>query len=398
MSVYRHFSLVILLSLIIMLTGCWDQIEIQQRTFVVGLAIDTVPEDELEPPQIMERGLLYPQRNQLRITMEIPKISQFGTGGGGDSGGGGGSEKPAWVFRLNGVNLSQAITEVQLRTNRQAFLGHLQVVLVGEDYARKVGLKEIMEALPRNPEVEREVPIFIVNGEAKDALDITPPDDPLAALYIRHLMETHKFTTRTQFIVLGDLATRLFTNGNTLIGRIRPANNEVVSGGSAVIKDWKLAGFLGELETVGANMLMGKPGEVTLSVSHPEDEWYGVRVHQIKRTVRPHRSGEDFALEYAFRAEGDIIELPQTGRFITSQQKIRQLEASVEESLKASAVATLNRLQQEYETDAIGMGEHIHKHWPRVWRELKPQWQAKFPSFPTRVTVEFRLRRSGETL
>lgn len=377
------------------LAGCWDQIEIQQRAFVLGLGIDTV-KGKLKPAQIRENGVLQPLTGQTCFTVEIPKTSKFTAGGGQQGGGGGGDKgKPAWVFRINGVNLSQVASEIILRTNRQTFLGHLRVILAGESYARRRGFKEVLDFLLRDPEVQREVPIFVVNGKAQDVLAINPPDDPLVSLYIENLMIVQRSNSNFIYLTVGKLASDLHTTGNALIGRIRPANEETVCGGSAVIKNWRFVGFMGKRETAGANMLMNRAITFQFPVKDRDSAWYGMRVTGISRTIRPHWNGKNLTLEYTFKTEGEVAEMPHGDMILNSPEKIGQLERKVEVALTSAANATLVRLQKVYRTDAIGVGEYVHRHWPRIWRRLEPRWETVFPMLPIKVKTQFHLRRSG---
>ena len=316
----------LLLFVIPMLSGCWDQLEIEQRSFIIGIGIDTIGTEELEPSQIMEPGLTQPRPHQIRVAMEIPKLQALGGAGGGGTGGGEGGasaqERASQILVTTGVNLTKTVKELRLRTNRQTFLGHLRLILVSEEFAREEGLHRIMDFFFREPEIHREVAFFITKGKAEDVLRISPPDDNFASVYVENLVNMEGLSSRFFFISIGDLSTELYEDGNALIGRISAEKTESVSGGSAVIKDWRFAGFMGEIETLGARFLLNRVNRENIAVEGRKGGWHGARILNTKRIITPIWDGENLTLEYRFNTEGDIREAPGIYAILDSDQRV----------------------------------------------------------------------------
>jgi Ger(x)C family germination protein len=380
-----------------LLSGCWDQIEVEQRSFIVGIGIDTVNPDELEPSQITEPGLTQPRPHQIRVAVEIPNLLALSSAEGGGTSGGS-EKKPSQVLVTTGVNLSHSITEFRLRTNRQTFLGHLRLVLVSEDFAKKEGLKKVMDFFFRESEIHREVAFFIVKGKPEDILRIEPPNDNLASLYIENLRNMEGLSSRYYYINLGDLSAKLNESGNALVGRVGPGKDESISGGSAVIKDWRLAGFMGEVETVGVRFLISRIKVDHIVVNDAKGNWYGVRISGVKREITPIWDGETLTLEYHFKTEGDAREVPNTHRILDSKTKLIELQQLVEDALTTATKAAMESLQQEYRADAIELGSYIRRHWPEIWRQLGQDWENEFPKVKTVFTFSHRIRRAGVSM
>ncbi len=397
----RYFAIVpAVLIFIITISGCWDQIEIEQRSFVLGIGIDMLPARELKPAQIMEPGVLREQLDQILVTLEIPKTTQLGTdqNQGYRNGGSDDQSKPAWTPSITGVNISQAISEIQIRSNNQIFMGHLRLIAVGDDLARKKGLHDILAFFFRDVEIQRNIPFFIVNGQAKDLLALIPPDEKMAALYMNNITSVENFSARLFYDSIGNLATDLYEDGNALIGRVRPASTDAVSGGIAVIKDWKLAGFLSEVETLGANLLLKRINRDIITVQLDKSNWYSVRIYNVRQKVKPRWNGHELQLRYHFSSEGEIAEVPKERMITKNKNAIPRLEKLVAQQLKAAVESALMKLQHEYRTDAIGLGIYLRKHYPQIWKQVGPRWLEEFPRMKVDIRVEHKLRRMGVSL
>ncbi|MCL6590316.1 MAG: Ger(x)C family spore germination protein [Firmicutes bacterium] len=402
----RLFPTIVCFVLIFAASGCWDQIEINQRAFILGMGIDTIPAGELKPAQVRESGILEEQSDQLLVTMEIPKTAELISNQGQAVAGPGsaaGLKKPAWVPAITGVSLAQVVAEIRLRANRQAFLGHLRLVAVGEEFARRQGIRKILDFFARNPEIQLGVAFFIVNGRAQDLLTLIPPDEKYSAIYLNNISNIDKFSARLFYRSVGELAIDLYEDGNALAGRVRPASGEAVSGGMAVINNWKLAGFLGEVETMGVNLFLGRMGQEMILINmNPGPgaggSWFGVRVYNTGQKVKPRWNGRQLQLDYSFNTEGEIVEAPYGQQISKNKTAMRRLEKLVARQLTAAAQAALTKLQQDYKSDAIGFGVYIRKHWPQIWKKIGPRWREEFPYVKVTVKSQFKLRRMGISL
>lgn len=392
-------------------SGCWDQIQIEQRAYVTGMAIDLLSSDELKPQQITEPGLVEPRSEQHLITLEIPLLKKIGgksggAGGSGSGAGGGGGGGGAGLAEIKlfetlsttGVNITQCVSEMRGRTNRPLFLGHLKVLIIGEEFARKKGLREVLDYFFRSPEVPREVAIFISMEEAKEVFTIIPADDDLVSTYLFNLSNLEKTTTKAYFQRLEDLLNHLFENGHSLLGRVRSEKNEAVTGGMAVIKDWKLAGFLGEVAAFGASLLMNQVGREIVHVKDPEGNWVAVRLFGVKTKIKPLWDGATLRMSYEFISEGEIEEAEGTREILKSERFLKEIEKAVGENLKKAAAAGMRELQQDYETDAIGLGIRIKKYHPRIWKVVEPNWKVLFPKIQVEFQAENKIRRAGVAL
>ena len=92
-----------LLIFIVILTGCWDMVEIDRRLFVGIVGIDTCP-----------------QKGKYTFHYSLPVARQIISGEGG--GGGGGQGKPVVTESTVAYSITDGARNLALRLNRDLFL------------------------------------------------------------------------------------------------------------------------------------------------------------------------------------------------------------------------------------------------------------------------------------
>ncbi|HID0835332.1 TPA: Ger(x)C family spore germination C-terminal domain-containing protein, partial [Clostridium botulinum] len=51
--------------------------------------------------------------------------------------------------------------------------------------------------------------------------------------------------------------------------------------------------------------------------------------------------------------------------------------------------------QTEYNTDILDLGEFIHKYHPKLWKEIKGDWNQLYKTVDINVSVDTKVRRIG---
>jgi spore germination protein KC len=170
----RKRWVIILSVFFLMLTsGCWDAIEIEKRAVVVALAVDQSPLGH-------------------KVSIQVPNPRKT-VGGGEEGGGGGGGAGAVELFSEEGRTLQEAFMQIENETNYPLFTGHTQILLIGEELAKN-GTRDLMEGLRRNQQIRRHLWPVIIQGEAKDALDVQVRLEEIPIDYLRETIETGMFS------------------------------------------------------------------------------------------------------------------------------------------------------------------------------------------------------------
>ncbi len=75
-----------------------------------------------------------------------------------------------------------------------------------------------------------------------------------------------------------------------------------------------------------------------------------------------------------------------------------KLHSLADEKMIDSCKKTLDKAQREFKTDIFGFGESIHRAYPKLWNELKDNWDTEFTQLQVSFTADTSIRDFGENL
>lgn len=366
---------------ILFLTGCWDKVEIEDRAFVMTIGIDSSKE----------------LKNYV-VTFQFPNIRMISTG---TSGGGGGTGKPSFSISEVADTVFSASRHISTRLNKNLFLGHAKAIILGEDIVTdKNNFLEVVDTLDRSYELSRKLHILVTPGRAQDIVLKNYKFDPNLGAYIEDIFKQYNKTSKFPNIDYNKVMKSLHeTNGNAIIPKIIASKDEIRISGSAIIKDYKLVGWLTDGENMGYMWLTGlvKGGDVTFnmplnnkSVKVP----FNITNVIMRRDVEEQNGKIIYKIKYD--VEGDVTECSFENRAMMFDTKVlNRMESKANLQIQQMINEALNRFQKDLKVDMIGVGDYIEKHDPSLWNKVKPQWSDIFPNIEVKTMVSAHIRRIG---
>lgn len=363
----KHLLFLVLLGLF--WTGCWDLADIEERSFVLGIAFD---KEEFGEKYVM--------------TIELPVLANLSSDGNA-------SEDRSLVLSTTGTAIAQMNKSLELRNWRPLFFGHTKIIVFGEEVARD-GIWPFLDYFERNPTTDLRLKIFIAEGEAKQILNTTNPREPLASFYLNRLIELESLTARTITQNYQDSIKRLHNNGNTILPRVRSTETEFVIGGGALIKDWKLLAWLGENEAFAAQFLFDEVNRSNITVKVGE-YIYGVTVSNSTTKIKPQLIEDRLSFKIDVSVEGNIIEVFSLTEIYREDIPLQDIEDKVTEFVKEIISHLLEKFQS-LKVDPIGFSQLTFRHYPEVWSANKNEWdEVYFPQIKFQINCQTKIRRFG---
>lgn len=375
----KKFILICLSALsIFCLTGCWDMLDIDNRFFVGNIGLDKAEEAD-----------------KIEVTFTFPLVRKIAGGEGGSQGSGSSN-----IARVSTVadSLHQAIHHIAIRVSRQLFFEHTRVILLGEDLARE-GFDWLINFISRNPDINRRGRILVVEGKAKDALAIKNDFETLLALYITDIFQNWTISSRFVEISIDDFMNQIYTtDGDALLPRLSVGKTDVSIGGAAVIKDYKLVGWLSEEETLGINFVMGKVRGGDLTFDEPGQHIpISFGIGKARSRIELLEAGPYPKFKIIEKVELNLTETPLEMK-VDSNEKLKSLQKRVEEEVNSIILRAVNKLQKEYGVDLVGFGEYLYRHKPEIWKNYKDNWDDIFPNAEVVVETEVTIRSIGVSM
>lgn len=382
----RRERWVLLLAAAVVLAGCWDRREIEERATVLAAGVD---------PCRPEEGCRYRWTRQFAIPGRIPLGPSVGGGAAADPG------KAVAVITTAGRTPLETAENVSGRLHRAPFFGHTRVVVIGSELARRIGVAEVLDYLQRQPDTRQQLRIAVSRGPAAGVVGATPPFEPAPGLYLDALLEDAFRTGRLGNHTLSDFLIRLSNRGEDPVAPyidVEEGSYRLI--GLAVFRDDRMAGVLGEQEMETFQHLRGmRRGAYHVRVTLPGGDaarWVEVAFSSRMVRVIPTVDPGGIRFRVLLDLEGYV---PNAGVGVRMDDpaEVRAAEAAAAAEIERRSRALIHRLQHELRADPLGFGEWVRALLPGTWAEVR-DWRAVWPRTRVDVKAQVFIRRFGMAL
>lgn len=371
----KKISLICLSMLLIFpSTSCWDHREIEDKAFIIGLALDKVGDgDEIE------------------ATFQIAEPRAFTPTGQ--------SDEPFWNVSEVAIDLTRAQIQLAKRMNQVPSLEHCQVILIGEEFA-KTQQNENMDFLLRTHDIRRNIHVGVVQGKAKDIFDLDFKGSLIPAFVIAEMMnENHNYSLEiTNYMDVGSLHMAETNNFDYILPKLVIDEDKLDMSGGGIFKDMHLIGWLDGVDLMGVRLLRGDVGAGFLAVELPEElgKRAMMEVFETSSSMEPEIKNDRLIAKLDLRIEGDMTEIVREKEEINETEFLRKLEELYEQDVKNKIEKSFHKMQQEFNSDPYQLKEKLMSYYPKFWKENKETWDEVYRSATLELDVKVLIRRIGE--
>ncbi|MUG24349.1 Ger(x)C family spore germination protein [Paenibacillus macerans] len=388
------------LTLPLSLSGCWDQVEIENRALVLGLAIDEAPpESAKEDPKVTILKDQPPSAKMFRVTAQIAVPGRVPLGPSSGMGGGNENTNPVWVVQVIGHSLDEALNNLQQQIADPRYLVHLRIIVINESIARQ-GLDELSDFLRRNPEVRRRIWLLVSDIEAARLMKVAPPLERVPTLYLDAMVEKAVDMGKFPPNFLGafwDEESKWGQDGYLPYVTIQGKDNILIKG-LAYFSAGRLAGTSDPIE-IGAFMAAKglNPGGYSTLYHVPGIGYVMTKVtERHTRTIVKIVDGKP-RVSFKIHVESVLDEHFDSGQAIDSSADIRRIEKAFDQKAAALIKSFIRKTQRDH-SDIFGIGEYVRAHYRSFWRDnihQKRDWELMYSDIPVDVEIENTIRRVG---
>ncbi len=364
-------SLSALLIVSLLLTGCWDRRELEERSLVTAIAIDSVPEG-------------------YKITFQVPIPIKI-AGSGGSTGEGG--QDVVQIFSSTGTTISEAFGKIRREVNQELFFGYTVLLLLGEDVL-KTGIERDLDLFRRDPQVRRRLIPVVVKGKAGQVLHANPKLEQIPSSYIYLLLENGIREGWMADVTLGDLFANLSDPSRNGVVNMLDIKNDVVRWiGLAVLKGDRMVGRLSDVESVPAIQLRDQKAGNFIEVPCPGGKGSFVfRALRVNPKVKIDNK-EKIRIKSTVHVIGEIIENGCKNNLSDQKGTSEIFQLGKKSYMSKYARNLLHKMQKELKSDIFFYGERIRALHPQLWREI--DWKTTFPKVKVEVEYQVEIRRYG---
>ncbi|HQL35258.1 MAG TPA: Ger(x)C family spore germination protein [Bacillota bacterium] len=376
MRAIKSMKAAAILLCVLLLTGCWDKIEIEDRLFVLSIGVDSV--------ELAEKKA---SKDKYTLSFVSPVVDQIKEGPG-----------PAFrTYKTVDNSIIMSLSQLLERFSKKQFFGHTRNIFFGEDVLKDEKLlKEILDGISRYHEFHNSMYAYIVPGRAEEVFKVKPMYDKLLAPYIAGIIENSDYTSKVIKLTLLEMAIMLENQkGGLVIPRINPGKEEVKISGAGVLKDYKLIGYLDDQETSVYNWLTDKAKGGDIAV-----EYKGIstvfRHFDFDRKIELSKvENGNIYLNYIMETEGSIEEF-MIGKEILDNVLLKEISREVEKRIENEGEKLIKKFQQEFKADLIGARDYLSKYQPKLYKTIEKDYEKFFiDSIVIEVTANVSIRRVG---
>lgn len=367
--------------ILVLLTGCWNRVEINDIAIVTAIGLDLVEDD------------------QLRLTLQVAIPAKLVTGGTGGSNG-----KSTIVISETGATVSEAYRNIQGKLSRRIFFSQSRVLLIGEDLAKK-GVFHIVDFHTRYAEPRINSFIMFTKGKASKILNSMPKFESVSAEETRELAKMSvglKIYVRDFLNMLLSEGIEPFASQFTLkpleVNTKNKSDETQAVDGIAVFKGDKLVGWMDEVETRGLLWLRNeiKTGVITIKI--PEEKGGGNISMEIVRgetDIVPILKQGKLKLDVEVVTELSVIENDSNLK-LHETKVINEIQTYAEEEISKRVEMVVEKAQKEYGSDIFGFGQSVYKKYPKEWNtHYKENWENEFAQTKVAIHSKAFVRRIG---
>lgn len=364
---------------LLLLTGCWDRREIEERTSTLMTGVDLCTEQE---------DCFLVSTRQFAIPGRIP----LGAGGRGPI-------NSVYVLQSPGKNAPDSMRTAQAEAHRDISFAHQRLLVWGEAFARR-GLQNYLDYLWRIPEVRRLMWVGVVEGHAGEMVHARPELEAVPALYFNDLVDEAVKTGRLPAaITLGDFMIKLSGEGEEPFAplfRMTDQDHAEIAG-LAVFRDARLVGKLSFDELGTFMMIQGRrrsSERVRIELPGGRHVWLHVYGRNVRRQIRWEERRVHLKLKVMLETELAAASPSVVG---SDAATLALIEEQAGREIRRRALALVEKLQQELRSDILGLGAEVRAYLPAAWRQI-PDWPAAFSQAKIDCDITVAVRRTGPVM
>ncbi|MUK88017.1 Ger(x)C family spore germination protein [Ornithinibacillus sp. L9] len=379
-----YHQLFIFLVLTLLLSGCWDEIELEDRAFVSGIGIDLV--------ESQGQNNIFELTDQLVVPAGLGSPTELS------------GEKAYRNLTQRGDSLFEINAKISKQANRVLNPDHLEVIIFSKEVVEKENLvADLLDAFLRHQNMRRGVLLAIAEGKAKDLLYVETEHAKLPAQYLSELLVNREIPETIEPIRIGDVHEKILNNRSFILPELAVyADNSVNYQGIAIFQgvSKKLVDTITGDEAKGLNFIRGEnqEGSITADVEGKKTTFSVLEGgSKIKLT---NKDKNNLSFQVDIEATVQIAEYFGEIDFYKKENKAK-FDKALKDKLTKAAEDAVKKVKDELQVDVFKFDEYLRMHHYKLWEVIKEDWdhgENYFANSDLNINVKATVREPGNTI
>ena len=373
---------ILLLLIIFLLTGCYDQKELNTIAIMTATEINKVDNEFIVNAQVVN-----PQSKDT-VNVQAPFI----------------------IYEGKGKTIHEAYRQIKLQSSRYLYPNHMQILIINENIAKE-DISQIVDLFLRIPDIRSEFNVLI--GKNDNILSITTPIDDISSTSILDTMETNnKYLGITNFVTFNEFANMdLNKNLEVILPSIEAidyteeatttTNTEKTKIESlyklnnlAIFKNNKLLGYLTKDESITYNLIKNKAKSILITNECEENKYMTVEATDIKSDINTKNKEINIKIEMT----GNINETMCSIK-LNDEKNIKKIEENLNKYIENKINTSINNIRKNYNSDIFGFLDLIYKKDYNNYKKIKDTWyESEFQNIKINIKSSINIIGKGNVL
>jgi len=322
------------LLLIISFTACWDKVEIEDRAFIVAMAVDSY-------------------KNEYTVTLSIPEEETIKT--------------------ATAETLTQAFKELDSKTDKSLYYGQMKLLILGSELLKnETQLKNVVSVIDNSREISCRIQVIASEGKASEILEIK---NSISKIY----------EDKTKGLNFQNLNTAINHKNCTIIPLVSKTDDkETILNGAAVLKNHKKIGTLTQNQLRGYLWVL--PGGGNSAVVNANNTPMKVNKHNVNIVFDQNPENKNLRATVNVTVSGQIKENNSNPtRQRTKGSKAASVTdippkncGAISRQIKKEINTTAAKLQNELAADGYDFLQLLRKKNFDLYKIYSENWDCNF--------------------
>ena len=386
----KIIKLIPVMMISLLLTGCWDSVEIDRKAFVSTIGIDIGDDIDVRSKMINSKESTSEKsienNNTLRVTYGFPDVRNMNAKKG---------TAAELAITVDGYSMTDAYFKAIGKSSRTLHFGHSKILLLSDElFQYPEILKEIIDYIEREPSLNRSVIMIIVKGKAKDYAKVKPEMEENIHNYITSLMGNSSKNGTVAPITLTKYIDMLKSYDISMLPVFSLENEKDIQlKGMAVIKGFTIKEYLDNNQITDIQILRGDIGACRKAINRDGHniDYY---LKNVDKNLHIDYKNNKLHLEYVINTEGTLKGYYTEGERLDSGI-IEEIEKQFDESMKKDFEEIINFTSNSLKLDVIDIGSDIRRFHRGIWSEVEDNWPEALRTAEISIKVNNDIRNIG---
>ncbi|WP_020061542.1 Ger(x)C family spore germination protein [Bacillus sp. 123MFChir2] len=375
--------------LVFVISGCSERQEIEERGFVVGVALDK--ETKKGETTTTSRSPLVKGTYQIVLPSSLTQQEMKD------------GEKNYININATADSVFAQIRIISKKISRSLFFPHIEALILSEDLLKKpFVLEDTLDVFFRDHEMRRNIRIFVSKGRAEEILKQSAKPENLPAKYVSMISDhARKNAQMLEAVRIGDLQQKMSASRSFVLPVLGLTRQGIKMEGAAVFrgKDKKLVGRLNGMETLGLNYMIGKKVGGFFKIQRG-NQHIVFEVREMRRKIHAFLTDPTkpkFVIDVYLAGTLAEVYLRKDHKAMNDKEISKYLAKEIEKQLQK----TVKVAQKDLKVDVLGIGEYYKRKNYKQWIKVKKNWdqgQNYFSTSDITVRVHPNIEHTGSVL